>query len=168
MFGFQRRGVRRCECDTLLPKPGPLPHTSQTEDTGLLQFGKKVRQVSRQAKGTPVVEGYPTNRVRREPGARTVRAGATGTPPSRPRDPCADQPANGGAAYPGGVMRVAATTSAATAGAATAGAATAGAATRGAATTGAATTVSRTTVSPTTAPPITGAPITGCGHGRPG
>src|SRR5215475_12464273 len=33
MFGFQRRGVRRCECDTLLPKPGPLPHTSQTEAT---------------------------------------------------------------------------------------------------------------------------------------
>ena len=33
MFGFQRRGVRRCECDTLLPKPGPLPHMSQTEAT---------------------------------------------------------------------------------------------------------------------------------------
>src|ERR1700678_4076228 len=31
MFGFQRRRVRRCECETLLPKPGPLPHTSQTE-----------------------------------------------------------------------------------------------------------------------------------------
>src|ERR1700754_3144858 len=33
MFGFQRRRVRTCECDTLLPKPGPLPHTSQTEAT---------------------------------------------------------------------------------------------------------------------------------------
>src|ERR1700691_1376788 len=31
MLGFQRRRVRRCECETLLPKPGPLPHTSQTE-----------------------------------------------------------------------------------------------------------------------------------------
>jgi hypothetical protein len=25
--------VRRCECEMLLPKPGPLPHTSQTEAT---------------------------------------------------------------------------------------------------------------------------------------
>jgi len=33
MFGFQRRRVRRCECEILLPKPGPLPHTSQTEAT---------------------------------------------------------------------------------------------------------------------------------------
>src|SRR4051794_28841103 len=30
MFGFQRRLVRRCECETDLPKPGPLAHTSQT------------------------------------------------------------------------------------------------------------------------------------------
>src|SRR3712207_8912266 len=33
MFGFQRRGVRRCECDSDLPKPGPLPHTSHTAAT---------------------------------------------------------------------------------------------------------------------------------------
>ena len=33
MFGFQRRGVRRCENETLLPKPGPLPQMSQTEAT---------------------------------------------------------------------------------------------------------------------------------------
>src|SRR6202034_3008380 len=33
MFGLKRRGVRRCENDTFLPKPGPLPHTSQTEAT---------------------------------------------------------------------------------------------------------------------------------------
>jgi hypothetical protein len=25
--------VRRCENETFLPKPGPLPHTSQTEAT---------------------------------------------------------------------------------------------------------------------------------------
>src|SRR4051794_31696046 len=33
MFGFQRRGVRRCECDTDIPKPGPLPQTSHTAAT---------------------------------------------------------------------------------------------------------------------------------------
>src|ERR1039457_6917864 len=33
MLGFQRRRVRRCENETLLPKPGPLPHMSQTEAT---------------------------------------------------------------------------------------------------------------------------------------
>ena len=31
MFGFQRRFVRRCECDTDMPHDGPLPHTSQTD-----------------------------------------------------------------------------------------------------------------------------------------
>src|ERR1022692_1647354 len=36
MLGFQRRRVRRCEWETLLPKPGPLPQTSQTEATGSL------------------------------------------------------------------------------------------------------------------------------------
>ena len=34
MLGFQRRLVRRCECETLLPKPGPLPQTSQLAATG--------------------------------------------------------------------------------------------------------------------------------------
>src|SRR6476469_4385813 len=33
MFGFQRRGVRRCEWDTDIPKPGPLPQTSHTAAT---------------------------------------------------------------------------------------------------------------------------------------
>ena len=33
MLGFQRRRVRRWECETLLPKPGLLPHMSQTEAT---------------------------------------------------------------------------------------------------------------------------------------
>src|SRR5919199_1416755 len=33
MFGFQRRGVRRCECDTDIPKPGPLPQTSHPAAT---------------------------------------------------------------------------------------------------------------------------------------
>ena len=34
MFGLNRRLVRRCECETLMPNPGPLPQTSQTEATG--------------------------------------------------------------------------------------------------------------------------------------
>ncbi|MDH6624085.1 hypothetical protein M2271_001882 [Streptomyces sp. LBL] len=34
MFGFQRRDVRRCECEMLLPKLGPLPQTSQLAATG--------------------------------------------------------------------------------------------------------------------------------------
>jgi len=35
MFGFQRRLVRRCENETLLPKPGPLPQTSQLAATSI-------------------------------------------------------------------------------------------------------------------------------------
>src|SRR5690606_25537509 len=31
MFGFQRRFVRRCECDTDMPHEGFLPQTSHTE-----------------------------------------------------------------------------------------------------------------------------------------
>src|SRR4051794_25961831 len=33
MFGFQRRRVRRCEWEMELPKPGPLPQTSQLAAT---------------------------------------------------------------------------------------------------------------------------------------
>jgi hypothetical protein len=33
MFGFQRRLVRRCEWEMLLPKLGLLPHTSQVAAT---------------------------------------------------------------------------------------------------------------------------------------
>ena len=33
MLGFQRRGVRRCECEIELPKPGRLPQTSQVAAT---------------------------------------------------------------------------------------------------------------------------------------
>jgi len=32
-LGFQRRGVRRCEWEMLLPKPGPLPQTSHLAAT---------------------------------------------------------------------------------------------------------------------------------------
>src|SRR5579885_3876758 len=34
MLGLMRRRVRRCEWDTLMPKPGPLPQMSHTEATG--------------------------------------------------------------------------------------------------------------------------------------
>ncbi len=37
MFGFQRREVRRCEWEMLLPKPGRLPQTSQLAATVMLQ-----------------------------------------------------------------------------------------------------------------------------------
>src|ERR1035438_8911157 len=60
MLGFQRRGVRRCECDTLLPKPGPLPHTSQTEATGSLHW-VVVRWIIGPVWADSVVEGYPTS-----------------------------------------------------------------------------------------------------------
>jgi predicted enzyme related to lactoylglutathione lyase len=36
MLGFQRRGVRRWEWDTDMPKPGPLPQTSQLAATRTL------------------------------------------------------------------------------------------------------------------------------------
>src|ERR1700761_4211713 len=56
MFGFQRRRVRTCECDTLLPKPGPLPQTSQTEATAAsikVRIGRVVSASSGAAKTTP-------------------------------------------------------------------------------------------------------------------
>jgi hypothetical protein len=31
MFGFQRRLVRRCECETFMPNDGFLPQISQTD-----------------------------------------------------------------------------------------------------------------------------------------
>lgn len=33
MFGLNRRFVRRCECEILWPKPGPLPQTSHVAAT---------------------------------------------------------------------------------------------------------------------------------------
>ena len=67
MFGFQRRFVRRWECEMLLPKPGPLPQTSQTEATGSLHWVLVRWVVVPDAAGT-VVEGYPTDAGSREPG----------------------------------------------------------------------------------------------------
>src|ERR1700729_4488869 len=68
MFGFQRRGVRRCEYDTLLPKPGLLPQTSQTEATGSLHWVIVRLDIVPVRAGT-VAEGYPTAGLAREPDA---------------------------------------------------------------------------------------------------
>src|SRR3954453_4677730 len=43
MFGFQRRFVRRCECDTDMPQDGPLPHTSHTAAMRVRSFQERVR-----------------------------------------------------------------------------------------------------------------------------
>src|SRR5579862_9920907 len=56
MFGFQRRRVRRCECDTLLPKPGPLPQMSQTEAT-VRSIGRLVESVGARARGDTTPAG---------------------------------------------------------------------------------------------------------------
>ena len=52
MLGFQRRRVRRCEWETLLPNPGPLPQTSQTEAT-VTPFKRSGSRTSPHAKGRP-------------------------------------------------------------------------------------------------------------------
>jgi hypothetical protein len=44
MFGFQRRRVRRCEWLTDMPKPGPLPQTSQVADTKYSREGGPARR----------------------------------------------------------------------------------------------------------------------------
>jgi len=36
MFGFQRRRVFTCECETLLPKLGPLPQMSHVDAIAVL------------------------------------------------------------------------------------------------------------------------------------
>ena len=40
MLGFQRRRVRRWEWLTDMPKPGPLPQTSQIADTELSSYNR--------------------------------------------------------------------------------------------------------------------------------
>jgi hypothetical protein len=54
MFGFQRRGVRRWEWEMLLPKPGPLPQTSQLAAT----VNNSCLSVMRQVK----IEGHVVRR----------------------------------------------------------------------------------------------------------
>src|SRR5919206_1884062 len=73
MLGFQRRRVRRCECETDMPKPGPLPQTSQTAATS--DTPRVDEQVSRDSPG------------RETPGYLRLRGGCTDPthPPRRLR-----------------------------------------------------------------------------------
>src|SRR5260370_12331378 len=85
MFGLQGRGVGRCEYETLLPKPGPLPQTSQTEATGSLHWVLVRWVVVPDAAGT-VIEGYPTDAGSRDLGVRAAsgqagQARIAGCPP---------------------------------------------------------------------------------------
>src|SRR6202042_2648193 len=57
MLGSHRRLVRRWECDTDLPKPGPFPQISQTAAI----------------RGTPQTLGPTTKRVARRPGKNSCR-----------------------------------------------------------------------------------------------
>src|SRR5206468_12502032 len=54
---FHRRWVRRCECETDMPKPGPLPQTSHTAATSHTPW-------VRREGGTPVF-GRPSKGSRR-------------------------------------------------------------------------------------------------------
>src|ERR1700753_3212132 len=80
MFGFQRRRVRRCECEMLLPKPGPLPHTSQTEATGYSKVSDGRRPL------TP--REQPSEDIQRNGRTRTAAAGQLNPGcPKRPGGP---------------------------------------------------------------------------------
>src|SRR5205823_6960272 len=49
MFGFHRRWVRRWECQTDMPKPGPLPKPSRTLATGISYNAVGAEQTARRA-----------------------------------------------------------------------------------------------------------------------
>src|ERR1700742_2818037 len=84
MFGFQRRRVRRCECEMLLPKPGPLPHTSQTEATGHSKVEDWRIRIMGAARASHARQGQPSENTQRNAGTRTERAGKQ---PERPGGP---------------------------------------------------------------------------------
>src|SRR5213076_2964071 len=81
MFGFQRRLVRRCECDTLWPKPGFFLQISQTAATAISWVNSGLARLA----GTHVRATVRGNRTRLPdvspnlPTARRHRA-ADGTP----------------------------------------------------------------------------------------
>ena len=72
MLGFHRRFVRRCEWDTLWPKPGPLPQTSHTLATGISWIDRQM--LARTVRATR--PGYPMGGAPGEPAlaARAERA----------------------------------------------------------------------------------------------
>src|SRR5579862_5533062 len=67
MFGFQRRGVRRWENETFLPKPGPLPQMSQTEATGFLHRSRCMTTRRRSKTGPGSRQSLSDARPGREP-----------------------------------------------------------------------------------------------------
>src|SRR3954451_17950054 len=56
MFGFHRRGVRRCEWDTDMPNPGPLPHTSHTAAT--VDHSQKIGPAQVMSRCSPEARGH--------------------------------------------------------------------------------------------------------------
>src|SRR5512146_2604826 len=74
MFGFQRRRVRTCECDTLLPKPGPLPQMSQTEATAasISRIGRVCQRLIRRRSITSTELRQLAKHTRRRTPARTA------------------------------------------------------------------------------------------------
>src|SRR5438105_15515341 len=80
MLGFQRREVRRCECEMLLPKPGPLPQTSQLAATG---HSKDFRCTYDENPGRPGATGAAYNDH-----SRTTKLPWSPGPQPRPRPAC--------------------------------------------------------------------------------
>ena len=76
MFGFQRRGVRRCECDTDIPKPGPLPQTSHTAAT--VDHSQKIRSRTAARRRARTQTNEESNR---SPAGTSRRAVAVGRAP---------------------------------------------------------------------------------------
>src|SRR5262245_66125916 len=115
MFGFQRRRVRRCEWEMLLPKPGPLPQTSQVaamvdtlssarDSIGWWRGARERRpsamtnSASRATGGLrPARCGYSTGLDGRQPRIHCPRAA---TDSGGGDQACTTAPTNGGAAGP--------------------------------------------------------------------
>src|SRR6201999_4564318 len=88
MFGFQRRRVRTCECDTLLPKPGPLPQMSQTEATAasISRIGRVCQRLFRRRLSTSTELRRLAEHTRRQTAGANCAARllAGGRPPPTP------------------------------------------------------------------------------------
>lgn len=78
IFGFQRRRVRRFECDTLLPKLGPLPQISHTDATfvllDLLRLELAGARLAVKAPHTPILLLSERETLRPEPSRSQIRA----------------------------------------------------------------------------------------------
>src|SRR3954454_23197890 len=87
MFGFHRRGVRRCEWDTDMPKPGPLPQTSHTAATADHSQRNVVQTAGRMRARAKTVDKSNRSTARMPPPIRrglahTGDVGAPGSPPA--------------------------------------------------------------------------------------